>query len=642
MRRRFFFLFLLVLPASLGWFFAGEAGATMRITAKELSAKGDVYTFRGSVQIQKDQITAGADEAVYDQATGDLHLIGNTYYENPDAILTGDEAIYNLNQKTGAISNGTIFYKKRNFYVRSRDIERTGENLYQFRKATFTACDEETPAWSITGSDIKVNTEDKVYIKNSTFRIKKVPVLYAPAFWLPAKNKRESGFLPPTFGYGSFGGAHFVLPYYWAFSRHRDATIDLDYYSKRAFGAAVNARYLEQGGFSGEQSLGYLRDWADRVDYMTFNGSHRAPFGFLNLDLLNHRDFYRLYSLRYQIRARRYLESSGEASVTYPGEAKLFIDTRWFQDLEDGVDQKSVVQRLPEIGFYAYPREIGSFAGSPFVFGMTTSAVNFWREHGQSAGRFNLAPRVSWTIGDGIDLFQSAGAGLRAYDFNRPGEKITQAVVDYEASLRARYQKTYGSMTHYLEPVISYSYRSLTDGSTPVVFDELEMEGKTSVFEAAIWNRLYDLQGQFFVSKLSEQYDLNDPVHPLKPITLSAASSRPVALSAVVTYEPYSRSFDTIDVDSSFSIQPLDTQITARERFARSENTWLHSLGAIVKASPKVSVETNIWYDTKGGGLRQLDTAVHYTSQCWGITVMLSKKPGNTAVYFRVQLRGIG
>ncbi len=610
------------------------------ITADSMTYSGGRYYFKGSVQVIRDDMNGGADNAVYDENTGDLHLIGNVYMVDPEVVINAKEAFLNLKEKTGALYDASIFLRSRNFYIKSPRIDKVAPGTYLLKKAVFTACDSPKPAWSVTGGDMKVIVDDKVWIRNAEVKLGPVPVLYTPYFVSPVGTRRASGFLAPNAGYSTFGGLYLDVPYYWAISDNRDATFSLDYYSKRAFGGSMEGRYLEPGGLSGFEKLTYLKDWKDHVDYLYLRGWHTGPYAFVNLDLANHQDFNKLYDFKFQDRERRFLESKGEAHLDFPDTGEAFVRARWFQDELDGTEQSSVLQELPEAGFYFYPRAVGPrLLGRPVVFNMQAAAANFWREQGQTAFRLDAAPRLSYVTGNAVNLFQSAGVGFRHYDFIGPSQDIDRLVFDYDAALRTRVERTFqNGVTHYVEPTLEFLYHDLSGPTPPMVLDSLEMEGKSEVLQASVMNRLRDAKGEFLTLQIAEPYDTL--AGRLQPVSLNVAASRPAAMSGTLTYDPYTMKIETAQIDASFSVLKA-ARLYVRETFSRDTDSWVHNIDSQVVVSSFLTLINGGWYDTKAG-LQEFHSEVQYRSQCWGMDFVFSKKPGDTAFYIRLKLLGIG
>lgn len=636
-------LFILVFPLT------ALHAAELSIQADTLEHQGRLYNLGGNVRIEKQGLTIEAARAVFDERSYRAELQGNVVFEDTDARFSAREAVFNVREETGTLLDVDAMLKKDNLRISSRKIEKRGPSVYELGDAYFTSC-ESPPDWSIHGKSAKVTMGNIAQIKHASFRVRNFPVFYSPYLWVPVAVDRQTGLLAPSVGYGNFGGVHLRQPFFWAFAEDKDATFTLDYYSRRAYGGSAEARYVGAGGISGTHRIGLVRDWKADRNYLTLTGSHTGPLlggarAFLEMDVSSYGDFYRLYSRSFDERARRFLESKGEANLVFPGTGKLYLEARWFQDLKSDVEQGTIPQRLPKLGFYLYPRDVGG--GLPAVFALQSAIAHSFREHGRRQARFELAPRAAYVIGDGINFFQAAGLAFRSYRISGPEEEINRVVLDYEAALRARLSRHYGEgegeVTHYLEPKIAFLYRGLSGGDPPFAADSIDTEDETRAFEAVLLNRFKDARGEFLTIKLSERYDTGAArgERPFKPIHLALAASRPFYMLATASYEPYRSNIETAEFTGRFQLS-RQALLHVKERFSREEDTWFHNLGTEVQLTPKLLLGGNIWYDTKGSGLRDLEATLYYKSPCWGVKFIFSQQPGNTAFYIRLELLGLG
>jgi hypothetical protein len=86
--------------------------------------------------------------------------------------------------------------------------------------------------------------------------------------------------------------------------------------------------------------------------------SEKGIGGFLNLNIVNEKDFYREYSPYRNLRISRFLESTGEVSLPLESSRAYLLSQYWI-DLKE--ETKSVSQRLPEAGYVLNPAKFGSF-----------------------------------------------------------------------------------------------------------------------------------------------------------------------------------------------------------------------------------------------------------------------------------------
>ena len=78
---------------------------------------------------------------------------------------------------------------------------------------------------------------------------KKMPVMYTPYFYYPARKKRQTGLLLPEAGISDRWGIYYNQPFFWAIDKSSDATFYGQYMDKRGLRPGVEYRY-------------YLDDWS--------------------------------------------------------------------------------------------------------------------------------------------------------------------------------------------------------------------------------------------------------------------------------------------------------------------------------------------------------------------------------------------
>jgi hypothetical protein len=629
-----FVLFISCLLLSI-FFSIHKAAAANRMEADEMSFSEGIFTLKGSVFFERDGITIHADEAVYNQKTSQLDLKGNMSYEDERVVLKGDQATFTLEDKTGSVMNAEIFVKKDGYFIKAEQVDKTGEDKYNLIRMTFTTCDSPHPAWSIRGKKARMVMGGAIKASNVTFYIKQtVPVFYFPVMFAPVLTQRHSGFLGATIGHSQFGGLNIQQPFFWAMAENRDLTLTLDYHSLRSMGLGAGYSFVEFGGYSGDIGLEYLRDWKDNRNYLILDGVSRAPFGNAFLDMVNYPDYYRLYSTPIEDRARRFLESKAEVTLSTFEDGRAYFVSRFFQDTTLGTDQETVIQRLPEVGVFINPARRG-----PFVFAADAALANFYRPEGQWGQRLFAAPRLSYSVGHAVNLFQSLEFRGLGYELYEPGESTARTAYNYEGSLRARFHRPYGQTTHFLEPTLSLYYRTRSGENPPEVFDSIEEEGPEQVLELAIINRLWRKGSEFLLFKASSQYDLKAD-EPFRPLQFDLFMARPVTIRASVTYDPNILSIEKANVETGFS--PMkDLSFRMRESYSRPDKTWTHNFGFTTTPVKRITWEGDVWYDSKGAGLREMRTSVRYLAQCWGVRVVASKHPDDFSFYVKLEMPGL-
>ena len=157
----------------------GDDKTPWQVTAKSLTYKDKgVLVAVGDVVITKGGQSLHAQEAVYNTKTGIAEVSKGFRLESGGDIVTGEQGIFDLENQTGKITKGRLFLSENHFYVSGDVIEKTGEDSYLIKNCKLTTCDGTTPAWSITGSEIRVTVEGYGTVKHAAFRVRKTPILY--------------------------------------------------------------------------------------------------------------------------------------------------------------------------------------------------------------------------------------------------------------------------------------------------------------------------------------------------------------------------------------------------------------------------------------------------------------------------------
>ena len=141
--------------------------------------------------ISKDDKKLTADFIRFDHRAMKAMAMGNVVMTVGNDILIGNSMEMDLDSETGTIYQGTIFLKEQNYYFKGDKLQKTGKDSYTAEKASISTCDDEPPAWKITGRNLKVTLEGYGTVTHAAIYAKRVPVMYAPYFVFPTKRKRQ-------------------------------------------------------------------------------------------------------------------------------------------------------------------------------------------------------------------------------------------------------------------------------------------------------------------------------------------------------------------------------------------------------------------------------------------------------------------
>ncbi len=629
-----FFVFLHLTPHT----FAQEVETFIRSDQAEFVSDVKIYFLRGNAQMNRDGVVITADEIEFHEETSLVKATGNVIYDDADVTIETSYAELNLDRKTGNIGKGHLLFKKDNYHLSGETIIKKAEKEYFIEKASFTTCDAAVPAWCFHADEAEIEVGNWLKAKGATFKLKGLPAFYSPIFIAPFQRERKSGFLLPAFGFRSDKGAYLNLPFYWVISDNRDATFYIDTYTKRGIGQGVEYRYVERGGIKGEWNLYHLRDNELKEDFFLVNGKHNqfTDDGFstvIDVNYLNEKDFFREYSPHIETRVQRFLESTGDISLSKE-KMRLYLLSQGWVDLRDETDKIS--QRIPEVGFTVHPMD---FKG--IKFSLASSVTNFWSGDGIQGQRADIFPRVYHETGKFVRLTQTAGVRGTFYSLTQnPGfqDNPHNGSLAYTASVDTTLRRKYGELTHLTEPTLSYNFIS-EDNNAPV-FDSVETFDRASVAKLSFMNYLTDRKGFFLFLRLVNDYDFNKSKRPFGPLKLDTKLLRPLHLRANASYNYYEKEITEANSEISFKVYNIDFSVG--ERFSKENDIFFLTGSMGFHLLKNLRVNTNVSHDLKGGGLRQFGMNALYSKQCWALDVHFIQRPDDYSVFFIVELKGLG
>ncbi|MBM6551510.1 LPS-assembly protein LptD [Marinomonas ostreistagni] len=108
----------------------------------------------------------------------------------------------------------------------AEQISRNQDGLVFIEEGFFTTCEPGDNSWQMYGSSIELDRESGFgTAKHVHIRIKDVPIFYFPWLRFPLDDRRQTGFLFPSFSFDGEGDLTLSTPFYWNIAPNYDATI---------------------------------------------------------------------------------------------------------------------------------------------------------------------------------------------------------------------------------------------------------------------------------------------------------------------------------------------------------------------------------------------------------------------------------
>ncbi len=470
---------IVLFSLSLKNVFAEPVPETWQILADEIryDHNADVYIAEGHVVVTGQDKKVTADYVRYEKKDRKIFAEGNVTLTTAKDRLTGDSVFFDLETETGEVANGMVFIQYSHFYLKSKKIHKTGEQSYYMEDVTITACPPEDPDWKITGKKVKVTLEGYGSVSHAAFWAKKMPMLYTPYFFFPAKKERQTGLLASRFDISERMGFVYEQPFFWAINDSMDATFNSHYLEKRGEKIGAEFRYMLDHRSKGTIMLDYLKDrqtdtggdetdlWGYEEDFDTENRlirPHQDRYWFrmkqdhyfsdtfsakLDLDIVSDQDFlmdFKQGFTGFEETDRYFGETFGRPLDAFEDDRlagtselnktrlnRLNLNKRWQHYLLDGEvrwndhvinrtleETDSTEHKLPVINFGSTRQKIGD---SRFSFDLASEYVRYYRADARpdkavdfmKMHRLDAHPRVYLDMGYAPFFYFEPSLGVR-------------------------------------------------------------------------------------------------------------------------------------------------------------------------------------------------------------------------------------
>ena len=276
-----------------------------------------------------------ADVIDIDQNARTVEARGRCVYVSGEMVIQGDAFFFNLDSRTGVITNGRVSSKT--YSLTGLKLTRVSDRRFVTEEGSYSTCMDCPQSWTLLGSNVDMEFEGYGRMTNVMAAIKDVPLFWVPYLVIPLKKKRQSGFLFPRFGFRN-EGLTFVQPYFLEISRSADMTLGAGYYGGR----------------------GTRVEWEGRYSLTPRSG------GVINV-----------YSLRDEA-----FEELLTTKGLNPGSHRWALAIEQTQELPLGIEQKLKVFEMSD---NLYPERVGdipgageAFVGSELFFSHSTDEVSTW------------------------------------------------------------------------------------------------------------------------------------------------------------------------------------------------------------------------------------------------------------------------
>jgi len=240
-----------------------ESPMFLSAKASRFEQEKQVATLAGEVVLRQSGMQVEADEASLYQTENRGELLGNVRLRDKGMLVVGDRAELQLDNGEARIDNAEYVLHQTKVRGSALYAKREESAIIRLKDGTYTSCEPGSNTWHLKGNNVTLNPATGFgTATNVTLRVKDIPVFYTPYIYFPIDDRRQSGFLPPSFSTSSDSGFAVQTPYYFNLAPNYDATLYPTYMTKRGLLMEGEFRYLTESS-EGQVGGAWLNDDED-------------------------------------------------------------------------------------------------------------------------------------------------------------------------------------------------------------------------------------------------------------------------------------------------------------------------------------------------------------------------------------------
>jgi LPS-assembly protein len=633
----------------------------------------NVVVASGGVEFRYLDSLLQAQRLEVDRSTREVVAEGEVIFDQGPQRMTGSRLEFNLDTHTGRMIDARVFADP-DVYFSGSEVAMLGDDVYTIKHGVVTSCQKENPGWSFRTSHARVKLEGFARIRNTTMRVKKLPVLYLPYLVMPAKSDRAAGLLFPNFGSSQQRGSYLGLAWFQPFGPSYDTTLYLDLYTEDYLGVGTEVRYLPSESTSGRFEAYAIEDpLADETRWKVAwdHSSSDLPLGFrgvIRVRDFSDFNFFRDFERDFNNASIRRVESTGFLSGNW-GAHSLNILVSENEAFYSG-GQNVIARQLPEVEYRLRSQQIGSL---PLYLDLISSVnyisierVGILEETTYS--RVDLLPEltiplstvpwlsVSVTAGERVTWYEdtlaedgSFGGGSRTRTFPTASAQIVGP------SFSRVFEKGIGSFAkfkHIVEPRWGYFFVGDYDEQSRIPrFDEVDVLSSTNVWGYALVNRVlakpadeekFGGPREIMSFEVNQGFSLDDQ-RPLQSSRDGTVTSQEGPLGALLRFNPsrnvslearaqYSTLFSNLQSTSLSTTLGIGRQgfglswYTRYDAESGEETSDQARLSANLELLPqRLTYGAQVSYDVLRDFVQSVRHVLVFNGQCWGLRLEYSE-----------------
>ncbi len=205
----------------------------------------DRVILSGNAFISRNDFQLEADRVSFFNSTGDGDAEGDVRIRRPNTLLIGDEASVNVHTNAFDLKNSSFVTHQNRLRGESEFAIGAPNGDIRVVNGTITFCAPYVNSWDLKANQIYLNqSSGRGWANDVIVRVKEIPVFYTPALGFPLDDRRLTGFLFPSYSFGSTSGTEIVTPFYWNLAPNYDLLVQPRFMTARGTAIGLHGRYL--------------------------------------------------------------------------------------------------------------------------------------------------------------------------------------------------------------------------------------------------------------------------------------------------------------------------------------------------------------------------------------------------------------
>jgi LPS-assembly protein len=396
---------------------------------------GGLTQLEGGIQLQRGGRLITSTRGEYDQQASNARLFGQVRYREKGLLLTSEQADANM------LSGDTRFHNAR--YVMHQEhmrgqavlITRYGDRRVELNEGAITYCEPGSNAWQIAADNIELNpVTGRGLARHATLDIAGVPVLYTPYLSFPIDDRRQSGFLYPSFGYSESDGMNIAIPYYFNLAENFDDTLTPRFIGERGLLLENEFRYMNSWSHNTLNSGWISNDDKYGDDRWLFGVSHSGKptdslYSRIDFTRVSDDDYFEDLSTNLDIQRDDHLDQLFELRYLQPG-WNLALRTQSYQT----IDGSTPYERVPQLLLTGNQNRLAGLFNLDYTVEYTRFERDLDSIHAPTPlpEKFDDRPD-SHTVGDRVHLRPRVSAAFeRPFGFLRPAATLWHSEYELE------------------------------------------------------------------------------------------------------------------------------------------------------------------------------------------------------------------